>query len=126
MPVDRAIDRRCRYWITRTRHSATPPVIPPVFFLCALHGLVFMFGFLASLAQFALLCGFLFVVFFGLGLVCFGLPSPSFSGELAGESVEFGPVYPAPVPPALVQSFPVLVPVLAVRWRRVVLRCLGR
>jgi hypothetical protein len=47
-------------------------------------------GFVSGLLSFALLCGVLSVVCFGIGFAVFG--ARSFSGELAGESVEFGPV----------------------------------
>jgi hypothetical protein len=46
----------------------------------------------AAFAQFASLSVFLFVVFFGFGLAFFGLPSPSFSGELSVSPVAAAPV----------------------------------
>jgi hypothetical protein len=49
-------------------------------------------GFVSGLLSFALLVGFLVLVVFVGGCLVFGVPGGSFSGELRGESVEFGAV----------------------------------
>jgi hypothetical protein len=54
-------------------------------------------GLVSGLLSFALLCGVLSLVCFGVGFAVFG--ARSFSGELPGESVEFGPVASAVVVP---------------------------
>lgn len=67
------------------------PPFPRFVVLCALSLVVLMAVFF-SFVQFASLSVFLFVLFFGFGLAFFGLPASSVSGELVGESVQFGPV----------------------------------
>jgi hypothetical protein len=96
--------------ISRPLHSATSPVCPHVLFW-ALARLVFMFRLflgsvvfaslvssvgLVSLVQsvlsFGLMCGAIVLVGVLVGWLLFGVLGGSQSGELAGESVEFGPV----------------------------------